>query len=99
MPAVLPDNAFGLAGAWAVTAESITAGPGATVTLNFDADDIYLDVGGTGTVTATVDGVTRKYAVSGAPNIYPLLQRDSDDIGTLRVALSPGLTAYSFTFG
>jgi hypothetical protein len=85
MPEVLPDNAFALAGNWTVTAESSTVGPGAAITLNFDADDIYLDVGGTG----TVDGTTRKYAVAGAPNIYALLHRDSDDIGTLKATPLP----------
>jgi hypothetical protein len=99
VPPGLPDDAFALAGTWAVTDESLTAKANASITLNFDADDIYLDVGGTGTVTATVDGATRTYRITGAPNIYTLLHRETDDVGTLTVTLSPGLSAYSFTFG
>ena len=56
--------------------ESITSGNDAGIELNFVADDVYLDVGGTGTVTATVDGKTTTYPVSGAPNIYPSCTRD-----------------------
>ena len=36
--------------------QSLTAGAGAGIVLNFDAADAYLDVGGTGTVAAAVDG-------------------------------------------
>jgi cytochrome c biogenesis protein CcdA/thiol-disulfide isomerase/thioredoxin len=99
LPKLLPDDAFGLSGKWTVGAEDLTARTNAAITLNYDADDIYLDVGGTGTITATDRGVTKTYRVSGAPNIYPVLQRSTEDIGTLKVTLSPGLQAYSFTFG
>ena len=63
------------------------------------ARDVYLDVSGTGTLTATVDGKTTSYAVSGAPNIYTLVDRSAAERSTLTVTLSPGLEAYSFTFG
>ena len=86
-------------GTWSVTGESITAGKNAGIALNFLADDVYLDVGGTGTVTVTVDRTTTRYRVSGAPNIYPVLHRDHQESGVLQVDLSPGLSAYSFTFG
>jgi cytochrome c biogenesis protein CcdA/thiol-disulfide isomerase/thioredoxin len=98
-PQSIPDDQFGLTGTWTVTDESITAGAGAGITLNYDANDIYLDVGGTGTVTATVDGKTTTYAVSGAPNIYTVLHRTSEERGILKLTLTPGLSAYSFTFG
>jgi cytochrome c biogenesis protein CcdA/thiol-disulfide isomerase/thioredoxin len=90
---------FALTGTWTVTGESITAGKDAGIALNFLADDVYLDVGGTGTLTVTVDGTTTRYRVSGAPNIYPVVQRPRQESGVLQVNLSPGLSAYSFTFG
>ena len=64
------------------------------------ADDL-IDVGGTGTITATVDGKSTTYTVSGAPNIYTLVNRGDapPQQDTLKVTLSPGLSAYSFTFG
>jgi thiol-disulfide isomerase/thioredoxin len=95
----LPENGFDLSGRWKVTGESLTSKANAQIALSYDADDIYLDVGGTGTITATIDGKTTTYAVSGAPNIYTLLHRGSSEEGVLKVALSPGLSAYSFTFG
>ena len=98
-PADLGASAFGLAGTWTVTDESITAGRNAVITLNYSADDIYLDMSGTGSVTVTVEGTTRTYAVGGAPNIYTVLHRNGPGAGTLTARLSPGLSAYSFTFG
>ena len=95
----LPSNLFDLTGTWAVTDESLTAKANAGIALNYLADDIYLDVGGAGTINATVDGKTTSYRVSGAPNIYTLLHRGKQERGVLRVTLSPGLQAYSFTFG
>lgn len=98
-PASLPANTFALAGGWTVADESITSGAGAGIKLNFDADDVYLDVGGTGTVTATFDGKTTTYPVSGAPDIYTVVSGTTARSGTLTLTFSPGLSAYSFTFG
>jgi hypothetical protein len=98
-PSALPDDEFGLTGTWTVADQSITSGANAGIQLNFDADDVYLDVGGTGTVTATLDGKTSVYHVSGAPNIYTVVGGSSTQSGTVTLALSPGLSAYSFTFG
>ena len=60
---------------------------------------ISANIGGTGTLTATVNGKTTSYKVSGAPDIYTLVSQKSPGSGTLKVTLSPGLNAYSFTFG
>jgi cytochrome c biogenesis protein CcdA/thiol-disulfide isomerase/thioredoxin len=98
-PASLPDDSFALSGTWSVSDESLTSKAKASIALNYAASDIYLDVGGTGTITATVDGRTTTYRVSGAPDIYTVLHRTSEEEGVLRVSLSPGLSAYSFTFG
>jgi cytochrome c biogenesis protein CcdA/thiol-disulfide isomerase/thioredoxin len=95
----LADDTFGLTGTWDVGTESVTASQDSTIRLNFLADDVYLDVGGTGTITATVDGKTTSYAVSGAPNIYTLVNVPKEERSSLTVTLSPGLSAYSFTFG
>ena len=98
-PASLPKDEFALTGTWTVSDESITSGAGAGIELGFSADDVYLDVAGTGTVTATFDGKTTTYSVSGAPNIYTVVGGSSPSTGTLTLTLTPGLSAYSFTFG
>ncbi len=98
-PQALPDDTFALAGTWTVGEEALTAGEHAGIELSFFAGAAYLDVGGTGTITATLDGKTTTYQVSGAPNTYTLADRPSPRRDTLTVTLSPGLTAYSFTIG
>jgi thiol-disulfide isomerase/thioredoxin len=98
-PSSIPANEWGLAGTWTIGAQSLTARRNSAIKLSFLADDVYLDVGGTGTITATVDGKTTTYQVSGAPDIYTLVHRNSLERATIQVQLSPGLSAYSFTFG
>jgi thiol-disulfide isomerase/thioredoxin len=92
-------NQFTLAGTWSVGAQALTARKDSSISLNFSADDVYLDVSGTGTLTATLDGRTTTYRVSGAPDIYTVVSGSAPRSGTLKVTLSPGLSAYSFTFG
>jgi cytochrome c biogenesis protein CcdA/thiol-disulfide isomerase/thioredoxin len=98
-PSSLQDNLFALSGTWAVGDESLTAQANAGLELNFAADDVYLDVGGTGTVTATVGGKTSTFQVSGAPDIYTVVHQSTPTRQTVKLTLSPGLAAYSFTFG
>jgi cytochrome c biogenesis protein CcdA/thiol-disulfide isomerase/thioredoxin len=98
-PSSLPSNEFALAGTWAISEESVTSRARAGIKLNFSASNVYLDVGGTGSLTVTVDGKTSHFAVSGAPDIYALVQRSAPESSSLTVELSPGLSAYSFTFG
>jgi cytochrome c biogenesis protein CcdA/thiol-disulfide isomerase/thioredoxin len=98
-PATVPDDAFALNGTWTVADQSITSGAGAGITLNFDASDVYLDIGGTGTITATFNGKTTTYRVSGAPDIYTVASESTPGPGIVTINLSAGLAAYSFTFG
>ena len=50
-------------------------------------------------ISTTVNGKSTTYQVSGAPDIYPVVSGDTPQTGTLELTLSPGLSAYSFTFG
>jgi thiol-disulfide isomerase/thioredoxin len=98
-PQSVPTDQFGLTGTWQVGQESLTAKKNAVITLNFLAAHVYLDVGGTGTITATVGGKATTFPVAGPPNIYELVHGQSAKRRLLHVTLSPGLSAYSFTFG
>ena len=98
-PARLPANSFGLAGSWTVAPQSITAGNGAEIKLAYNASDVYLDVGGTGTLTVSSGGASKVIRVSGAPDIYTVATEQPAGDGTVTIRLSPGLQAYSFTFG
>ena len=98
VPALALDS-FDLAGVWTIGGESITAGKDAAIMLAYHAADVYLDVGGTGTLTVSAGGTTKVIRVSGAPDIYTVASQASPRDGTVTVRLSPGLAAYSFTFG
>jgi cytochrome c biogenesis protein CcdA/thiol-disulfide isomerase/thioredoxin len=98
-PASLPANSWALSGTWTVGGQDLTSGAGAAIRLSFTAADVYLDVGGTGTVTATVNGKTTSYRISGAPDIYAVVSAPQQETATITLTLSPGLSAYSFTFG
>ncbi|HOW00033.1 MAG TPA: cytochrome c biogenesis protein DipZ, partial [Rhodoglobus sp.] len=61
--------------------------------------EVRMVLGGEGTVTVTVNGQEREFEVSGTPNSYSIIPMGGAAKGTLEVTLSPGLEAYSFTFG
>ena len=98
-PSSVPDDEFALTGTWNIGDESLTAVKDAGIELNFLASDVYLDIGGTGTIQATVDGKTTTYSISGAPDIYTLVDSKAQERSLLQITLSPGLSAYSFMFG
>ena len=87
-----------LSGTWTVRDERIDAGPGAALTLDYQAARVYLVLGGEGTARVTVDGTTRDIAVSGAPTLYELRSGPAER-AQLQVALDDGMSAYAFTFG
>lgn len=99
LPATVQPNTFALDGAWTVGAEDIRTGERAVLTLAYTAQRVYLDVGGTGTLTVTEGGATHTIPVDGPPDIRTVVDRPASGPGTVTIALSPGLTAYSFTFG
>ncbi|WIV54206.1 redoxin domain-containing protein [Amycolatopsis nalaikhensis] len=94
-PAAVDPDTFALDGTWTSADEYLTAGPGARLRLAFHATSVHWVLGGTGTVT--VDG-TKTIAVSGPPTLYTLLDGHSGP-GELTLSASPGVRAYSFTFG
>ena len=63
-------GSYALGGNWTIAAQSITAGAGAVIKLGFHAADVYLDVGGTGTLTVSSGGASRVIRVAGAPDSY-----------------------------
>src|SRR5690242_5912456 len=58
-PAQLPDDTFALRGRWTLGDQAVTADDnGGAIALNYHAHNVYLVVGGTGTLTVTRDGKT-----------------------------------------
>jgi cytochrome c biogenesis protein CcdA/thiol-disulfide isomerase/thioredoxin len=97
----LGQNDYAFNGAWTIGAESITASKGpAEIRLHYEGAHVYLNVGGTGTLTVTDSAGTRTIPVSGPPDIRDVLKPGGGyRNGTVTITLSRGLTAYSFTFG
>jgi cytochrome c biogenesis protein CcdA/thiol-disulfide isomerase/thioredoxin len=99
-PSSLPLGALGLSGTWTDHAEEATAGTGAQMELGFLAKDVYLVIGGSGTVSVSENGrQLRTIAISGIPRLYTLYQASSQTSGVLQLRFSPGVQAYDFTFG
>ncbi len=99
-PASVPDDEYAYGGSWTVGKESSTAGPGASLVLNFEARDVYLVLGGSGSVVVAVDGRrAQTVPVTGEPKLYQLVAGSTARRGLLGLAVSPGVRAYDFTFG
>jgi cytochrome c biogenesis protein CcdA/thiol-disulfide isomerase/thioredoxin len=100
-PKTLGPGYFALRGIWTDHSQEATAGKDAALELSYEAHDIYLVMGGTGTVTVSDgDGTApTTIEVSGVPRLYTLFHSKSTAVGTLTMKVSPGVEAYDFTFG
>jgi hypothetical protein len=99
-PATIPSNAFAFNGTWTDGSEEATAGVNAQILLHFTADDVYLVMGGQGTVGVSVNGHSLpSVTVSGVPTLYTLVSGSTLQTGQLSLSFSPGVQAYDFTFG
>jgi cytochrome c biogenesis protein CcdA/thiol-disulfide isomerase/thioredoxin len=96
----VPENDLSWGGYWTEHQWSATAGADAKMELTFQANDVYLVLGGKGTVTVAVNGVHQEtLTVAGIPNLYTLVSGTAFRSGTLDLGFSPGVAAYDFTFG
>jgi cytochrome c biogenesis protein CcdA/thiol-disulfide isomerase/thioredoxin len=99
-PPMVPADEYAYSGQWSIGNESSTAGPGAGLLLNFQAKDVYLVLGGAGSVVLSVDGQqTRTVVLGGEPKLYQLVAWSTPRRALLRLAFPPGVQAYDFTFG
>jgi cytochrome c biogenesis protein CcdA/thiol-disulfide isomerase/thioredoxin len=99
-PRSLPLGGLALSGTWTDRAQEATAGHRAGLELGFLAHDVYLVLGGTGTLGVFIDGRhTQTIAVRGVPRLYTLFRSSAATTGRLRLQASPGIQAYDFTFG
>ena len=100
LPAVsLPQNALTYGGTWKVGAEQVVAGPGAFLRLHFHAEDVYIVLGGHGTVHALVNGKPAGTIRVNAYRLYTVRSSRKLADATLELRFSPGVRGYSFTFG
>jgi thiol-disulfide isomerase/thioredoxin len=96
----LISNMFSYDGTWRVGSEKVTAIRDARLRLNFQAKNVYLVLGGRGTVQVLIDGQHTKTLRVDAQRLYTVRAATtlaSDALLELR--FSQGVQAYSFTFG
>ncbi len=99
-PSNIPANSLAFSGTWNVHSQEATAGAKANLDLQFSADDVYLVMGGQGTVSVSENGRHLKTVdVSGIPKLYTLFSSSALESGVLQLSMSPGVEAYDFTFG
>jgi cytochrome c biogenesis protein CcdA/thiol-disulfide isomerase/thioredoxin len=99
-PSTVPSDEYAYGGNWSVGSEASTAGAGATLALDFQASDVYLVLGGSGTVRVSVGGrPTQVVTVGGEPKLYQLVGSSTSEQALLSLSVSPGVQAYDFTFG
>src|SRR5579884_4218398 len=97
--ASVPENELSYAGHWTVGAERIVAGAGARLRLHFHAQDVYVVLGGRGTVHALENGRTLRTLHVDSYRLYTVRSSHRLADATLELRFSPGVAAYSFTFG
>jgi cytochrome c biogenesis protein CcdA/thiol-disulfide isomerase/thioredoxin len=99
-PTTVPLNNFAFNGTWTDYSQQATAGANASIDLHFVANDVYLVMGGTGSVSVSFDGrPLTTVTVSGVPRLYTLFSGSALQTGQLDLNFSPGVQAYDFTFG
>jgi hypothetical protein len=93
-------DALAYDGKWRVERERIVAGENAKLRLRFQANDVFLVLGGKGDVRVMIDGLPARTVSVDGYRLYTLLdspERTND--GLLELGFSPGVQAYAFTFG
>jgi cytochrome c biogenesis protein CcdA/thiol-disulfide isomerase/thioredoxin len=99
-PSTQPADTFALSGPWSLDHQGATPdSSGSRIKLNYHAKNVYIVVGGTGTLTVMRDGKSTTLPVSGAPTSHQVVSGGQVAAGTLEVCPSPGLQLYSITYG
>ncbi len=104
----LASNQWSLSGKWKESDQFITSVQNSTLRYNFSAKDVYLVLGGTGTISVKVDGkiqnpgkdVKNGIITVDSDRMYHLVHSPSFlENSILELQFSPGISAYAFTFG
>jgi cytochrome c biogenesis protein CcdA/thiol-disulfide isomerase/thioredoxin len=95
----IPQNAVSYSGDWRIGGQQIVAGANAKLRLDFEASNVYIVLGGHGTVQALINGKPTSTIKVDAQRLYTVLASKSSVSGLLELRFSPGIQAYSFTFG
>jgi hypothetical protein len=95
----IPHDELSYSGEWRVRADRIVAGEGARLRLDFRASNVYIVLGGHGNVRALIDGKPTSTIRVDAQRLYTVRASTRSIGALLELRFSPGIQAYSFTFG
>ncbi|MGA9762030.1 MAG: cytochrome c biogenesis protein DipZ [Gaiellaceae bacterium] len=95
----VPQNSISYGGEWTVHGQAALAGRDARLELNFHASDVYIVLGGKGHVTTLLDGKPLGSIDVSSSKLYTVYSSRVERNGLLELRFSPGVQAYSFTFG
>ena len=98
-PNELPRDYISYAGEWTIGDESAVAGGSARLRLHFNARFVYVVLGGHGRVRALVDGRPVGALRVDSNRLYTVVEGTQPRDALLELRFSPGVEAYSFTFG
>jgi cytochrome c biogenesis protein CcdA/thiol-disulfide isomerase/thioredoxin len=98
-PTSLAENELAYDGGWKVESQRIVAGKNAGLRLHFHADDVYLVLGGRGSVGVSVNGKQTSTVDVNAYRLYTLRSSKRVDDAVMQLRFTPGVQAYAFTFG
>ena len=98
-PASIPENSLAYSGDWTLQSQRIVAGKNARLRLHFDADDVYIVLGGRGKVNASINGHPTTTVDVNAYRLYTVQSSKKQEDALLELRFTPGVKAYSFTFG
>ena len=92
-------NELSYAGTWRVGSQRIVAGQDARLRLRFSASNVYIVLGGHGTVQALINGKPSSTIKVNAQRLYTVRASKQSISALLELRFTPGIQAYSFTFG
>jgi cytochrome c biogenesis protein CcdA/thiol-disulfide isomerase/thioredoxin len=99
LPAAVPQNTFAYGGEWRIGGQEVIAGKGAKLRLHFHAKNVYVVLGGHGTVRALIGGKPVRTLRVNAQRLYTVRASPNTADATLELQFTPGIQGYSFTFG
>jgi thiol-disulfide isomerase/thioredoxin len=95
----VPENELSYGGTWRIGAQRIVAGRDARLRLRFSAKNVYIVLGGRGTVHALINGKPSATIKVDAQRLYTVRASTQSIDALLELRFTPGIQAYSFTFG
>ena len=99
LAATVPQDSISYGGQWTLSGQTALAGRGARLELNFHASDVYIVLGGKGRVTTLFDGRPLGSIKVTSDRLYTVYSSRVERNGLLQLRFTPGVQAYSFTFG